>query len=240
MWISTSPVVVTMRSTSTESRLAQERRQNAFDLAEGGATAFDHSAAMHAREQYDKPRLVGTQLKRFMSEHSAVLVMLFFTILICETLHADSEGTHRSQQRETFLPLLVEFCSAWGTVGLSMTSTAASLSGLWSPGGKLALMAVMFLCRLRGLPDSIDPSVRLSVAPLEASFQSSHSSVVGASWRWSAESKLCSQASSFYSTTSVAPQAGVTGWRAKDTVDVVDVVDVVEGLSLNRDPSLQA
>lgn len=209
MWISTSPVVVTMRSTSTECRLAQEQRQQEeFDLAEGAAATFDYAGAMDAQEKYNRPRQVGGQLKRFMSEHSAVLVLLFFVILICETLHDDSTGEGRGTQRADFLPFLVEFCSAWGTVGLSMTSKAASLSGAWSPGGKLALMAVMFLGRLRGLPDSIDPSVRLGVQPLEESFHSSMASAseagsMGDSWRWVvAESKQPSFVESFHSANS--------------------------------------
>merc|ERR1712203_889134 len=70
-----------------------------------------------------------------------------------------------------FLPMLIEFCSAFGGVGLSMASTPEATSGSWHWSGKLALVVVMLLGRLRGLPDAIDPSVSMTV--LDESFHSS-------------------------------------------------------------------
>lgn len=198
-----------MRSTSTDSRLAQERRpSDGFDLAEGQAS-WDRAQAVQAQEQYEKPREVSDQLKRFMTDHSAVLVVLFFIILICETLHDDS-FEDRSEQRGNFLPYLVEFCSAWGTVGLSMTSTAASLSGSWTAGGKLALMAVMFLGRLRGLPDAIDPSVRLTVAPPDESVSEPRPSLFGGFSAWRSTWGAAEPKASVAGTVSGAPTASAS------------------------------
>lgn len=155
MWISASPVVVTMRSTSTENRVAQENRHN-FDL---GESPPHHDGS---QQRYEQPRKVKHQLLRFMSEHSGTLIALFCTILISESFRWDELDESRHQQRANFLLVLFEFCSAWGTVGLTMGRTQA-LSGEWHVPAKLALMVVMFLGSLRGLPDSIDPSVRLGM-----------------------------------------------------------------------------
>lgn len=138
MWISASPVVVALRTT-----------------ASSPLPVYDISGAHLAEAEHQKPPHAPTtkeQVTNFMSENSIVLVCLFFVILVVEWDH-----THK----DTLLVMIFEFCSAWGTVGLSMSSSAAAVSGSWAPTAQLALMVVMFLGRLRGLPHSIDPSVSI-------------------------------------------------------------------------------
>lgn len=153
MWISTSPVVVAMRST----------RQVCPDRALLGVDNYDLSG-MHREEaglSEARVRPVRKQLVAFMSQHSVVLLILFFSILVLERAQFDGRATTRGgvESEENFLWVVFEFCSAWGTVGLTMAATPWSFSGDWSRGAQLCLMAIMFLGRLRGLPDSIDPSV---------------------------------------------------------------------------------
>mmetsp|Transcript_33679 Transcript_33679/g.85104 ORF Transcript_33679/g.85104 Transcript_33679/m.85104 type:complete len:111 (+) Transcript_33679:2-334(+) len=77
-----------------------------------------------------------------------------FCILTFEEYHYSEEFIRDSQ----FLYIVFEFCSAYGTSGLSMSSGAASLCRSWCPQAKVLLMVVMFLGRVRGLPESIDPT----------------------------------------------------------------------------------
>merc|ERR1712232_1005511 len=94
-------------------------------------------------------RPVRAQASAFMGGSYGILIFLFFCILVCEP---DKKSHH-------FLRVMFECCSAWGTVGLSMAKTPWSLSGDLYPVSKICIMVVMFMGRLRGLPDSIDPSV---------------------------------------------------------------------------------
>merc|ERR1711879_832396 len=82
---------------------------------------------------------------------------LFFLILIAEENHTSREDVRDRR----FLYIVFEFCSAYGTVGLSMSGGAYSRSGEWAPLAKLTLMTVMFMGRLRGLPESIDPTLQM-------------------------------------------------------------------------------
>jgi Trk-type K+ transport system membrane component len=108
-----------------------------------------------AEQQQEKDAaILQAQLTGFMSQNSTMLLLLFFLILLAEE-YTTSEHDVREHR---FLFILFEFCSAYGTVGLSMSDEAASRSGRWSWPAKCSLIAVMFLGRLRGLPDSIDPA----------------------------------------------------------------------------------
>lgn len=102
---------------------------------------------------------VKNQMKAFMSQNSALLGGLFFLILLSEQ-YANSDRT--IVFRNQFVLILFEFCSAYGTVGLSMSAKPWSFSGKYCIPAKLFLMLVMFLGRLRGLPSSIDPAVSFS------------------------------------------------------------------------------
>lgn len=153
MWISTSPVVVAIRST----------RETMPGRALHGIDNYDLGGAHRHVEYKDEAHLRSPrhQLMVFMSENSVALVLLFFGILAFEKQQFDGNPDTRGGARraDNFLVMLFEFCSAWGTVGLSMAATPWSASGDWSVGAQLCLMMVMFLGRLRGLPESIDPSV---------------------------------------------------------------------------------
>jgi len=135
MWISISPVVVATRST-----MKPQLRQPDYDMSGG-----------HLEQAPDFTQMK-RQLEAFMNENCILLAFLFFGILHSE--------------QDTFAPthfhwIVFEFCSSWGTVGLSMGPKAYSFSGDWSLRAQVYLMLVMFLGRLRGLPQSIDPSVSL-------------------------------------------------------------------------------
>jgi len=136
MWISVCPMVVVMRSTNRAER-----------------TTGYYTASAEQQQEKDAA-ILQAQLTGFMSQNSTMLLLLFFLILLAEE-YTTSEHDVREHR---FLFILFEFCSAYGTVGLSMSDEAASRSGKWSWPAKCSLMAVMFLGRLRGLPDSIDPA----------------------------------------------------------------------------------
>eukprot|EP00913_Durusdinium_trenchii_P028590 g26813.t1 len=61
--------------------------------------------------------------------------------------------------------VLFEILSAYGTCGLSLgyENQTFSFSGVWSDASQMLLVATMILGRLRGLPDSIDASVRMAM-----------------------------------------------------------------------------
>ncbi len=68
--------------------------------------------------------------------------------------------------RSQFFKILFEVASAYGTVGLSLGTPevpGASFSAEWRPVSKLILCLVMFLGKLRGLPEAIDPSVARTI-----------------------------------------------------------------------------
>jgi hypothetical protein len=86
----------------------------------------------------------------------AVLIMIFFLILL-----ARQAGSTTSTVSRDFLFVLFEFCSAYGTAGLSMSNQAYSASADWGPWAQVLLMLVMVMGRLRGLPDAIDQTFML-------------------------------------------------------------------------------
>eukprot|EP00401_Gymnodinium_catenatum_P063086 CAMPEP_0117558636 /NCGR_PEP_ID=MMETSP0784-20121206/52944_1 /TAXON_ID=39447 /ORGANISM="" /LENGTH=632 /DNA_ID=CAMNT_0005355983 /DNA_START=33 /DNA_END=1931 /DNA_ORIENTATION=+ len=135
MWISTSPVTVAIRSTEVDG----SSRARAYTL--------DGAHLVSGLGEADV-RPVRKQLRMFMTDNSGMLLVCFFVILVCEE-HAT----------KNFVRIMFEFCSSWGTVGLSMADTEWSFSGEWKIPSQLSLMTVMFLGRLRGLPNSLDPSV---------------------------------------------------------------------------------
>merc|ERR1719401_2651722 len=130
MWISVCPVVVAMRSTALE----------------------DNSSKADVRNVKD-------QMGTFMSQNSVLLGTLFFGILLAEQYASTAERDGYDKFRYQFISILFEFCSAYGTVGLSMSDQPWSYSKNFSLPAKLILMFVMLLGRLRGLPESIDPAV---------------------------------------------------------------------------------
>eukprot|EP00929_Paragymnodinium_shiwhaense_P074428 TRINITY_DN38091_c0_g1_i1.p1 TRINITY_DN38091_c0_g1~~TRINITY_DN38091_c0_g1_i1.p1 ORF type:complete len:638 (+),score=45.51 TRINITY_DN38091_c0_g1_i1:98-2011(+) len=149
MWVSVCPVVVVMRSTTRTAGRASSQ------------LALGRMLEVEQREK-DKEEMQ-QQLSSFMSENSVLLLVLFFLVLLGEE-HSHTGGSQVDDSGEVvedrFLRILFEFASAYGTVGLSMSSKPWSASGAWCPTSQLCLMVVMLLGRLRGLPESIDPTVR--------------------------------------------------------------------------------
>jgi len=137
MWISVCPMVAVMRSTNHVDR----------------TTNYYTAPAEH--QQAKDAAILQAQLTGFMSQYSTLLLLLFFLILLAEEYNTSEHDVREHR----FFFILFEFCSAYGTVGLSMSDEAASRSGRWSWPAKCSLMAVMFLGRLRGLPDSINPAL---------------------------------------------------------------------------------
>uniref|UniRef100_A0A7S2KEW4 Uncharacterized protein n=1 Tax=Zooxanthella nutricula TaxID=1333877 RepID=A0A7S2KEW4_9DINO len=149
MWISVSPVIVLMRSTTrSEGRLLIEYDDEAADIMQLRAAKL--------QQQHDAG-LLRQQMMTFLSDNSVLLVVLLFVALLCEEDATPKEGDRYND----FLPVLFEFCSAYGTVGLSMSGEARSVSGAWTPISKSVIVFVMFLGRLRGLPEAIDPTISL-------------------------------------------------------------------------------
>lgn len=141
MWISTCPVVSVIRSTA---RIDDGRVVSEYFLGE-----------VNKQAQKDAES-VKQQLNNFLGQNMAKLVVMFYLILLSEQYNTD-----HSKVRDFRMSFIIfEFCSAYGTVGLSMSNQPWSRSGDWSASARLILMMVMFLGRLRGLPESIDPAVR--------------------------------------------------------------------------------
>jgi len=142
MWISVCPVTSVIRSTTrVDGRVVSE-----YFLGE-----------VKQQKQKDAES-VKQQLSSFMGQNMLPLIILFYSILLMEQYYTTDAFIRNF--RITYI--VFEFCSAYGTVGLSMSSKAHSRSGEWCVPAQILLMVVMFLGRLRGLPESIDPAVRLS------------------------------------------------------------------------------
>ena len=83
-----------------------------------------------------------------------------------------ASSQHPAKHQDLFFRIIFEICSAYGTSGLSLESTSGetygrypfSFSGTWCTVSKLAIIGVMLLGKLRGVPESIDPSVRVGRA----------------------------------------------------------------------------
>ena len=97
--------------------------------------------------------------------------MLYFIIVIFEQGDGPS-GVHPEKHQDLAFRAFFEVCSGYGTSGLSLESTDPgtygrypySFSGTWGVVAKFAIILVMFLGKLRGVPEKIDPSVRMGRA----------------------------------------------------------------------------
>jgi len=139
MWISSCPVVSIIRATIR---------------VEGHVFQTYYDGSLQEQESRDGSE-VKDQLRGFMGQDMFQLVLLLYVILVCEQYS-------RKYEKLEHLRILFEFCSAYGTVGLSMTSKAYAVSAEWYWPSKVCLLLVMFLGRLRGLPCSIDPAVHFN------------------------------------------------------------------------------
>merc|ERR1712194_765368 len=127
---------------------------------------------MNSSSNDESPNTVNAQFKRYMGQDISCLLILTFVILVNERGRFDHPMPEMedSYAHNTFFKVLYEVCSAYGTVGLSLgggsrqnLEEGASFSGSWFGVSKWCLICVMILGKLRGLPDSIDPSVALSM-----------------------------------------------------------------------------
>mmetsp|Transcript_15338 Transcript_15338/g.30174 ORF Transcript_15338/g.30174 Transcript_15338/m.30174 type:complete len:777 (+) Transcript_15338:20-2350(+) len=149
MYFSTTPTVVTMRL-STEGELDITGRVEGVE------------------EEVFKGDSLRGQARRYLSQDITYLTVIIFLICVFEqpmfeTSDRDTKGIYGEF---TFFKVLFEVSSAYGTCGYSLGyhSQAASFSQAWSAPSKFLLVMVMILGRLRGLPDSIDPSVRVAMS----------------------------------------------------------------------------
>jgi Trk-type K+ transport system membrane component len=149
MYFSTTPTVVTMRL-STEGELDITGRVEGVE------------------EEVIKGDSLRGQARRYLSQDITYLIVILFLICVFEqpkfeTSDRDTKGIYGEF---TFFKVLFEVCSAYGTCGYSLGyhSQAASFSKAWSAPSQFLLVLVMILGRLRGLPDSIDPSVRVAMS----------------------------------------------------------------------------
>lgn len=126
MWISSCPVVLAERARSEYSDDA-DSLPKVLGWRQGSMTQ---------------------QVSDFMCKDMSLLVVILFFIFLIEEHRQDSQGNF-------FLFTLFEFCSAYGTSGLTMVSTEVAYSAQWLDGSKLLLMLIMMLGRFRGLPFSI-------------------------------------------------------------------------------------
>jgi len=112
------------------------------------------------------------QAKRYLTQDVTYLIVAIFLICCFEKENFGESSSHAAHKEDgvygsfTFFKVLFEVLSAYGTCGLSLgfNGQSFSFSGVWSPPSQYLLVVVMILGRLRGLPDSIDPSVRVAMA----------------------------------------------------------------------------
>lgn len=165
MYISTSPTVVIMRYSAERSE----------------ASELDISGRPEGHDHVDygpggSGETVQSQARRYLTQHTTYLVLATFFILCFERDNLHKQITSSCVAREaaaatleygdfSVFKVMFEVASAYGTVGLSLgfRSSPASFSGAWSRVSQLILVSVMIVGRLRGLPDSIDPSVAFSM-----------------------------------------------------------------------------
>lgn len=130
MYISTSPVTLTMRSTNVRSVQTLKKQMTVYFT--------EHVSILVV----------------------AGLVILLLETKTMKTDENPCESSEACDLRAhfSFYKILFEIVSAYGTVGLSLGSTVSpnSFCTDWTKGSQLLLCAIMLLGRARGLPLSID------------------------------------------------------------------------------------
>lgn len=162
MYLATTPTVVTMRLS-----VAGNEEEAEVDIT-GKAEGVEE-------EVLTGDDSIKGQARRYLSQDLTYLILILFFICVFEKerfeiaakkVSPDSDGIYFDF---SFFKVLFEVVSAYGTCGLSLgyEDQTASFSGVWSPPSQYLLVIAMLLGRCRGLPDSIDPSVRLSLRAVE-------------------------------------------------------------------------
>eukprot|EP00931_Biecheleriopsis_adriatica_P051380 TRINITY_DN29796_c0_g1_i1.p1 TRINITY_DN29796_c0_g1~~TRINITY_DN29796_c0_g1_i1.p1 ORF type:complete len:754 (+),score=141.91 TRINITY_DN29796_c0_g1_i1:74-2335(+) len=157
MYFSTTPTVVTMRFS------ALGGRENELDIT-GRVEGLEEDVIKGENS-------IKSQARRYLTQDATYLIVI--TFLICcfeqknfiraaENVSPASDGIYTDF---SFFKVLFELVSAYGTCGLSLgyQNQTFSFSGVWCGASQLLLVVTMILGRLRGLPDSIDASVRTSM-----------------------------------------------------------------------------
>lgn len=98
------------------------------------------------------------QAKRILVRDLTWLAFAIFLICIIEE---NRESTSVALFPNSFLQIVFEISSAFGTVGLSMgvPNQNYSYSGILHPVSKFIIICIFFCGRHRGLPDSLDPAI---------------------------------------------------------------------------------
>eukprot|EP00927_Polykrikos_kofoidii_P053267 TRINITY_DN4758_c0_g2_i1.p1 TRINITY_DN4758_c0_g2~~TRINITY_DN4758_c0_g2_i1.p1 ORF type:complete len:742 (-),score=122.18 TRINITY_DN4758_c0_g2_i1:192-2354(-) len=154
MYLATTPTVVTMRFSASRTELDITGRKEGIE-----------------EEVITGDNSIKSQARRYLSQDVFYLGAILFFILVFERDQFSASAARESPNTDgiyydfSFFKVLFELISAYGTCGLSLgfRDQSASFSGVWSVPSQMLLTAAMVLGRLRGLPDSIDPCVRIGM-----------------------------------------------------------------------------
>lgn len=158
MYFSTTPTVVTMRLSAAEHELDITGRVEGVEEA---VITAENSLKGQAR--------------RYLTQDATYLLVICFLICCLEQDSFARAAKHPSPDSDGiytdfgFFKVLFEILSAYGTCGLSLgfENQTFSFSGVWCGASQMLLVFTMILGRLRGLPDSIDASVRMAMPSTE-------------------------------------------------------------------------
>jgi len=155
MYISSYPMIASLRQMSEESR----QHVSMGDVEEQRGRSLAEATIYVKKKSYSFSKQVRTKCMADLWLLSGALFVL-----------AVSESTQIQKGSFSIFSLIFETCSAYGTVGVSLgyPGTYASLSTVFHPVGKLAVICVMIAGRHRGLPRSIDRAVSLNAMAVEA------------------------------------------------------------------------
>jgi len=161
MFVAATPTVVTMRFSNTHH--AGEDACPELDIT-GRAEGWEEDVILGENS-------LRSQTRRYLTQDVTYLIVIMFLICCIEQEQFALSSSNPSPNTDgiysdfTFFKVLFELASAYGTCGLSLgfRNQAMSFSGVWAPSSQLLLIVAMVLGRLRGLPDSIDPSVRVQM-----------------------------------------------------------------------------
>jgi len=188
MYIAASPTIVLMHHSShnhydQDLRHVAEQRINEGEepapFFSDGYSVFDiegrHEHVVEVAREAEEQHSVKFQARQHLLKHGVYIILIVYAILVVEKYKLDSlkyshvpgepkDDTYRYSDF-SFMKVIFEVMSAYGTVGLSLgfRDKPYSFSGALSDKGKLCVCLAMFLGRIRGLPNSIDSSVRLYV-----------------------------------------------------------------------------
>jgi Trk-type K+ transport system membrane component len=155
MYISSYPMIASLRQMSEESR-----QYVSMDEVE---EEVDQSLAEATIDVKKKSRSFAKQVR---TKCMADLWLLSAAIFVMTA----SESAQISRGQFNIFSLIFETCSAFGTVGASLgyPGIYTSLSTVFHPLGKCAVIFVMIAGRHRGLPRNIDRAVNLTAMSGEA------------------------------------------------------------------------